>query len=115
MEHSPRKRFSILRVTIVLLLVLIIFWIVCLSVSDHRREPSIPSARMECAILVSAIKSFEAEYGYFPLSTNAATSSQPDFTFGTFETGADISITNQSGYQANNSEVISILFAFTNF
>src|SRR5262249_31977451 len=49
-----------------------------------------------------------------PISTNAESSGHPDFTFGTIQTGCSVPITNDFGYQANNSEIIQILCVSSN-
>jgi len=71
-------------------------------------------ARVEMSNIATAISNYFATYGRLPISgpTNAAS----DFTFGTFETAASaIGITNASGRQANNSEVMAILLDLTHF
>jgi hypothetical protein len=66
--------------------------------------------------LLAAIKQYEIAYGHFPVPLNLATNRQTDFTFGTFGTVATaVGITNASGYQANNSEVMAILMDLTQF
>jgi hypothetical protein len=69
---------------------------------------------MEIVNLAAAIYQYEASYGRFPISYEASTSA--DFTFGTFETSdEDLGITNASGYQANNSEVMAIIMDLERF
>ena len=71
---------------------------------------------MEMQEIKSAIDFYDAIYNRFPISTNIPATAASDFTFGTFNTSAAmIGITNASGYQANNSEIMAILMDMTNY
>lgn len=60
--------------------------------------------------LVAAIQQYETIYNRFPLPPGVLQSTNSDFTFGTYGTSkASLGITNASGYQANNSELMAIL------
>lgn len=81
-----------------------------------RRDPgaSISRVKMEMVALAMAIYQYQTAYGRFPVSSNATGSS--DFTFGTYGTSDEaLGITNASGYEANNSEVIAMLMDFDKF
>ena len=71
-------------------------------------------AKTEMVNMLAAISQFQAEYSRLPISPSAVGSS--DFTFGTFGTSdAAVGITNASGYQANNSELLAILMDLDKF
>jgi hypothetical protein len=78
------------------------------------KEGKIFEAKIEMANLAAAIKGCQTEYGKVPVSSNVTGS--PDFTFGTYGTSDEVfGITNASGYQANNSEVMAILMDLDGF
>src|SRR5688572_20250552 len=102
---------------IVVVVVLAILALMLFPMNPHsgrRRKAKLAIARMEIGALVTAIKQYEIAYRAFPVSTNIPTLSVMDFTYGTFGTSARTTVTNSSGYQANNSEVVAILLARTN-
>jgi hypothetical protein len=60
-----------------------------------------------------AIRIYEGDYDGFPISTNISSLKSNDFTFGTWNTSVSaLGITNATGRQANNSEIIAILRAW---
>ena len=62
-----------------------------------------------------AIRQYKEEYDRFPIPTNITNLDSNDFTFGTWNTSvAALGITNATGRQANNSEIITILLSWTN-
>jgi hypothetical protein len=111
LEKTPL--FAVLLLT---LLMVIFGWVAVIGPArNHGRGHSRMRAKTEVVQLTTAIRDFENFYGYLPISTNVAASGTPDFTFGTVGTDAQPEITNATGYQANNSEVISILCDLTHF
>lgn len=73
-------------------------------------------AKAELSGIVSAIRIYQTAYSRFPVPAKLATNDSSDFTFGTFGTSAAaVGITNASGYQANNSEIMAILMDMTKF
>jgi len=106
------------RVELVVVLAISAILVVLLlpALSTARRGPGRPvrEVKMEIGSLVAAIYQYQAMYGRFPVSSNASSTS--DFTFGTYGTGDEaLGITNASGYQANNSEVMAILMDLDKF
>ena len=74
----------------------------------------IAKAKTEMTTIIAAISAYQTTYGRLPTSSNAVDSS--DFTFGTYGTSDEaLGITNASGYQANNCEVIAILMDLDRF
>ena len=66
--------------------------------------------RIEIQNLIAAVTQYEIAYSHFPGPSNVIESDLIDFTFGTYGTSkASLGITNASGYQANNSELMAIL------
>ncbi len=66
-------------------------------------------ARKDMADLASAIAIFRHDNNTLPLWERTLAQTNRDFTFGTFGTSAAVAITNGTGIEANNSEVIRIL------
>ncbi|HTA28984.1 MAG TPA: hypothetical protein VK731_00790 [Candidatus Cybelea sp.] len=108
-EPKERRRFPIfLEIVIVLIAAALLAALLVPSVFHNTNAYRIAHARNEMINLVAAISQYQTEYGKLPASDNVVGS--PDFTFGTFGTSDEaLGITNSSGYQANNSEVMSIL------
>ena len=99
-----------------IILVVILIAVVALLLFPVKSNPPRPRnsvVKYEIANLVSAIKQYESTYDYLPVSTNIPVPTAEDFTFGTFGTSARTIVTNSSGYQANNSEVMAILMALS--
>lgn len=102
----------VLVVVVLIILALMLFPSNPLGRGRHRHPLR---AKVEIASLVSAIKQYEANHNQLPVSTNVLASTAVDFTLGTFGTISRTTVTNLSGYQANNSEVIAILLARAHF
>lgn len=64
----------------------------------------------------AAIYAYQTEYGKMPTGYESSLDRRSDFTFGTAGTGSESRVQNPGdGYQANNSEVMAVLMAFTTF
>jgi hypothetical protein len=108
------------------------------ALSRAKVQAKVKMATIQMSQLVSAIRSYESAYNHMPVSSaalNAAVAFKGDFTYGTsfalcadnvmgaFKTpsgGTQPVIASEPfgtplGYQANNSEVVAILMAWTNF
>jgi hypothetical protein len=79
-----------------------------------RSPAKILRAKGRISELARAIEYFKKEYGNLPMSTNALATAK-DFTLGTIYTGTQASFSSEGAYVANNSEVVGILIAQTNF
>ena len=66
-------------------------------------------ARKDMADLAGAIAVFQHDNSSLPVWERTLAQTNHDFTFGTFGTAAAVAITNGTGIEANNSEVIRIL------
>jgi len=87
-------------------------WVLNHPVESRSRAAE---ARWQLQQLELAIRQYKEEYGRFPIPTNISNVNSNDFTFGTWNTSvAALGITNATGRQANNSEIITILLAWTN-
>jgi len=106
---------TLTEIILVVILIAIIALLLFSAKSNPPRHPYGPRVKVEIASLVAAIKQYEATYDYLPVSTNIPASTAADFTFGTYGTDARTTVTNSIGYQANNSEVVAILLARTQF
>ena len=95
-------------------------------VAAHHRQSQekgqdCEAARTEINNIVAAIGQYEQTYSRMPVSSPAAAAANPDFTFGTTGVVGPQNqvlcpiITTGATYQANNSDVISILMDLTNF
>jgi hypothetical protein len=80
-----------------------------------ENRPRSAEARGQMQRLENAIIEYKEEYGHFPISTNISKLNSNDFTFGTWNTSVSaLGITNATGPQANNSEIIAILMKWSN-
>jgi hypothetical protein len=87
-------------------------WILSHPVENRPRSAE---ARGQMQHLENAIIQYKEEFGHFPISSSISKFNSNDFTFGTWNTSVSrLGITNATGLQANNSEIIAILMAWTN-
>jgi hypothetical protein len=106
LERIVSKAFVIF-VAIILAIFLVVFSSVVKNAHVH---PPGSRTRNEMQNLIFAIQQYETTYSRFPLPPGVTQGTNADFTFGTFNTSkASLGITNASGYQANNSELMAIL------
>src|SRR6185437_10500598 len=81
----------------------------------RERPAKQAQARTEISGISAAINQYFIAYNRFPIASRAQVDSN-DFTFGTFGTSDEkVGITNSTGRQANNSEVMAILMDMQNF
>ncbi len=108
-KPKERRRFpTFLELVVVLITVALLAALLAPKITHYRAASNIAQAKTDIATIIVAISTYQANYGRLPISSNATDSS--DFTFGTFGTSDEaLGITNASGYQANNSEVMAIL------
>jgi hypothetical protein len=87
-------------------------WILSHPVENRPRSAE---ARGQMQHLENAIIQYKEEFGRFPIPASISRFNSNDFTFGTWNTSVSrLGITNATGPQANNSEIIAILMAWTN-
>lgn len=117
---GKRKRGSPITLFELLVATALVGTLICITIplnrsrdgGDNRKAKT----RTEINGLFVAINYYETVYGHLPASSKLATNTSSDFTFGTFNTSAAaLGITNATGYQANNADVMAALLDLTKF
>lgn len=116
--HKERKMgMTLVEILLVIAICATLAFFLLPRLANGGPRPKIPIAKTEIQNLVAALDIYQKMYSDFRMfKRGALTNSFSNFTFGTFNTSASaIGITNASGYQANNSEIMSALLDLTQF
>jgi type II secretory pathway pseudopilin PulG len=118
LDPSPKhtQAMTLLEVVAVVFIVVILAGLLVPSRTGHGSARK-AQAKTEIQIIVAAISRYEKTYSKLPGQTDRPLTNQPsDFTYGTWGTSAAANgITNGTGRQANNSEIMAALLDLTNF
>ena len=67
------------------------------------------TARKDISDLTGSVQAYQQDYNALPMLGRTAVLTNQDFTFGTFQTGAAVIITNGGRIEANNSDILAVL------
>ena len=116
-----RGGFTLIELLVVIAIIGILAGLLLPVLSTAKTKGKVAQAKTEIQGIVGAINQYETAYSRLPLSTQAAASANPDFTYGTMDHGALLKnakgqnltpiVNNGTGpnYQAANADVIAIL------
>jgi prepilin-type N-terminal cleavage/methylation domain-containing protein len=143
--RNRKSAFTLIEMLVVIAIIGILAGMLLPALSKAKNSAKRGQAKTEISHIVAAIKQYEATYGRFPMSTEAASSivldpanpACPDFTYGTYNlnpaTGTTTLLTDKHGlplpkiqnngntagpkanYQNSNAEIMGILLDWTNY
>src|SRR5580765_1097134 len=106
--------FTLIELLVVIAIIATLAGLLLPALAGVKKKAKIKTAKMDMANLAGAIHQYETEYSRMPVTNSvlsATSPTSPDFTFGTEGLSSIPAIQNNggAGFQANNSQLLSIL------
>lgn len=122
LSHNKRSGFTLIELLVVIAIIAILAGLLLPVIGRVKTKSKVASAKVAMAQIEASMVAYETDYGRLPSGTASANDANPDFTFGTINSLPLPPITTNSvvnggagGIESNNSEIMGILLALTNF
>jgi prepilin-type N-terminal cleavage/methylation domain-containing protein len=118
------RAFTLVELLVVIAIIALLAGMLLPVLSRVKVSAMKSKAKLEAQGIATAIEGYDSAYGRFPVSTNAQTYANPDFTYGgiyptvsnpSYSIGTPVPPALASTLVLTNNEVIAILMDFTNY